>query len=119
MSGDIMDFEDDWREFLRAYSFTDSEEIYTNGSDLISVFRVEQMVEHYFERTCHETNPKAPYFKCDACGMDDMGRTELWISDGFYRSQKPNYCPNCGARVTGQSANRLNLTSFSVGKVVE
>lgn len=51
------------------------------------------------ERTCHETNPKAPYFKCNACGMDDMGRTELWISDGFYRSQKPNYCPNCGAKV--------------------
>lgn len=51
------------------------------------------------ERTCHDVKPSLPFFKCDSCGMEDMGGTELWIQDGFYRSQKPNYCPNCGARV--------------------
>lgn len=54
------------------------------------------------ERTCRDVKPSLPYFKCDSCGMEDMGGTELWIQDGFYRSQKPNYCPNCGAKVVGE-----------------
>lgn len=51
------------------------------------------------ERICHDVKPSLSYFKCDSCGMEDMGGTELWIRDGFYRLQKPNYCPNCGAMV--------------------
>lgn len=51
------------------------------------------------ERTCHDIKPPLPYFKCDVCGMADMGGREIWISDGFYRGQKPHYCPNCGAKV--------------------
>lgn len=43
-----MDFPNAWREFLQGYSFKDKEQIYTNGSELIPVFRVEQMIEHYF-----------------------------------------------------------------------
>lgn len=34
-------------EFIKEYSFKDKEEIYTDGDDLISVFRVEQAWEHY------------------------------------------------------------------------
>lgn len=41
-----MTFPDDWREFLRDFSFKDTEEIYTNGCELIPVFRVEQLIEH-------------------------------------------------------------------------
>lgn len=41
-----MNFSDDWREFLKSYSFKDIEELYTNGSELIPVFRVEQLIEH-------------------------------------------------------------------------
>ena len=41
-----MNFPDDWREFLHDYSFKDTEEIYTNGSELMPVFRVEQLIEH-------------------------------------------------------------------------
>ena len=49
-----MDFPNSWRKFLRGYSFKDKEQIYTNGSELIPVFRVEQMVEHYLveRQTC-------------------------------------------------------------------
>lgn len=35
------------QEFLKEYSFKDNREIYTNGSMLIPVFRVEQMIAHY------------------------------------------------------------------------
>ena len=37
------------KEFIDDYSFKDKEEIYTNGSQLIQVFRVEQALEHYYQ----------------------------------------------------------------------
>lgn len=57
----MMDFPKTVDEFLKHYSFKDKKELYTNGSDLIPVFRVEQMLNHYFhyffekERTSGET----------------------------------------------------------------
>ena len=45
---ECMMFPNDWEKFLEDYSFCDSEKVYTNGSELIPTFRVEQMVEHYF-----------------------------------------------------------------------
>lgn len=35
-------------EFIEQYSFKDKKEVYTNGAELISVFRVEQMIDHYY-----------------------------------------------------------------------
>lgn len=49
-----MDFPNNWHAFLDDYSFKDSQEIYTNGSNLISTFRVEQLIEHYFLNSCAE-----------------------------------------------------------------
>ena len=46
--GNVMAMPNDWREFMQDFSFKDSKEVYTNGSQLIQVFRVEQMLEHYF-----------------------------------------------------------------------
>lgn len=45
---DCMMFPKDWKEFLKDYSFVDHKEFYTNGSRLIPIYRVEQMIEHYF-----------------------------------------------------------------------
>lgn len=43
---DCMISPNNWRKFLRDYSFKDSGKIYTNGAELIPVFRVEQLIEH-------------------------------------------------------------------------
>lgn len=45
---DAMTFPDNWEDFINDYSFKDTEEIYTNGSELIPVFRVKQLIDHYF-----------------------------------------------------------------------
>ena len=45
---DSMNFPKTVAEFIEQYSFADKEEVYTNGATLIPVYRVEQMVEHYF-----------------------------------------------------------------------
>lgn len=42
-----MKFPQTIEEFIKDYSFKDKEEVYTNGSDLIQVYRVEQALEHY------------------------------------------------------------------------
>lgn len=47
-SMDCMEFPNDIKDFIKDYSFKDKEERYTNGSMLISVFRVKQMLEYYF-----------------------------------------------------------------------
>ena len=47
-SMDSMEFPNDIKDFIKNYSFKDKEERYTNGSMLIPVFRVKQMLEYYF-----------------------------------------------------------------------
>lgn len=42
-----MSFPTNWKKFLQEYSFLDIREVYTNGSRLIPVFRVEQMMEYF------------------------------------------------------------------------
>ena len=44
---DAMTFPRTFMEFIKKYSFKDEKEIYTNGADLIPVFRVEQAQDHY------------------------------------------------------------------------
>ena len=46
--GEVMNFPNTIEEFLDYYSFTDIEELYTNGSELIPVFRVLQALEHFY-----------------------------------------------------------------------
>lgn len=43
---DCMMFPKDWHDFIKDYSFIDSERVYTNGSELIQVFRAIQLIEH-------------------------------------------------------------------------
>lgn len=46
--GEQMEFPETFEEFLAKFSFTDKKALYTNGSELIPVFRVLQAVGHYF-----------------------------------------------------------------------
>lgn len=50
MCGDSMDFPKTPEEFIHMYSFKDKKEVYTNGSELVPVFRVRQMLDHYFPK---------------------------------------------------------------------
>lgn len=44
---DKMEFPKTIEAFVGNYSFRDSDEVYTNGAELIPVFRVAQALEHY------------------------------------------------------------------------
>ena len=41
-----MEFPETFEQFVKEYGFKDNKEVYTNGSDLIPIFRVKQWLEH-------------------------------------------------------------------------
>lgn len=45
-AGQLMDFPDTFDEFVKQNAFKDTNEVYTNGAELIPVFRVRQWIEH-------------------------------------------------------------------------
>jgi hypothetical protein len=44
--GEQMEFPETFEAFVKEYGFKDDKEVYTNGSDLIPIFRVKQWLEH-------------------------------------------------------------------------
>lgn len=69
MSGDIMLFPETWEEYADAYSFTDTEQVYTNGAKLIPCFRVEQWLKRptIEQEPCEDkrTDKHAEMHACD------------------------------------------------------
>ena len=92
----MMAFPETFKEFAEEWGFVDN--YYTNGVELIPVFRVEQWLEHTRKkgewRIFHNNLKFLQYncsLKCTECGH------RYDISDGMYFMYK--YCPNCGARM--------------------
>lgn len=70
-----MEFPETFEEFAKEYGFKDDKEVYTNGLDLIPIFRVKQWLEH------------------------DKSKTVLYSGDGYadgYMVYDMAECPNCG-----------------------
>lgn len=92
---------DSWEKFIEDFCFTDDKEVYTNGAELIAVFRVKQMVEYYFREVEPVVHAHweyidfcSPNSKCSACGslapMDCCGD---------YHGERTKRCPHCGAHM--------------------
>lgn len=128
MSGEQMNFPESWREFLEDYSFLDSKEVYTNRSKLIPVFRVEQMVENYWEK---EVKQAKPNFRLGRWELD-VERSKKHIEniyacsncktfEAWGESEKTNYCPYCGARMeeTTPLIDKSELLKVLIDQVIE
>ena len=108
--GDIMSFPKTAEEFINDYKFKDRFEVYTNGSDLIPVFRVKQMIEHYGAtaakvkcgKNVTEAHP-VDEFICSECGaiFRDVPLIVIDEDDGdeYYYEFTFKYCPRCGAKI--------------------
>ena len=101
---DAMMFPDDWHDFLKDYQFTDDKQVYTNGSRLIAVFRVEQLIDHLMiEKVGHWKGWTATHWTKK---YDDFG-DPIYTEHTYYQCSacrrksaiKENYCPSCGARM--------------------
>lgn len=87
---DCMMFPNDWHDFLKDYSFIDSEHVYTNGSELIQVFRVAQLIEHLLK----EQDAVEPEI--------EGGGSTWWYVCGECRGaidKADKFCRHCGREV--------------------
>lgn len=122
--GETMDFPKTPQEFIEQNKFKDSEEVYTNGADLVPVFRVKQMIEHYIPADVapvvhgaweeHYEEDGFVHHRCSKCRKNafyeyktiplyeedndgeivDCGVMKLDIIE-----QLTSFCPHCGAKM--------------------
>lgn len=93
---DMMTFPDTVEEFMENYKIVDTDEVYTNGAELVPIFRMKQWFEHLpsaqperkkGEWISNDIDPEAWNF-CSVCGEQAI--------DLF------DFCPNCGADMRGE-----------------
>jgi len=83
-------------EFMEKYKIVDSDEVYTNGAELVPIFRMKQWFEHV------DTDPvKHGHWlwvdgvRCSICNYE-LQTTGL-----------TSYCPNCGARMDEENEDAI------------
>lgn len=77
---DIMEFPNTMKEFIESFSFKDSEEVYTNGAELIPVFRVEQGFEHYAKEIIAKAIDEFAEKICEKYTEEERNRNYRWYS---------------------------------------
>lgn len=99
---ECMNFPATVEEFMEQYKITDTEQVYTNGIELVPIFRMKQWFEHQVI-----TTDVAPivhsewvlggyddmYYICKRCGHKQSE---------YYHKPTANFCPNCGAKMDGK-----------------
>ena len=95
--GECMNFPHTFDEFANEYGFKDKEEVYSNGDELIPVFRVKQWLEHIQEPRKGHWITEDDFAYCSEC---EFPTTKVKIeSTGTYIPFMTRYCPNCGAEM--------------------
>ena len=58
--GEIMQFQETVEEFMQQYKIVDTQQVYTNGAELVPIFRMKQWFEAHKQRwiPCSERLPK-------------------------------------------------------------
>ena len=114
--GENMNYPENPIDFIKQYSFSDKQRVYTNGSELISVFRVGQMLEHYMSdltpqqikdmqfclreksRECAELRREIQELK-----ERDTAKRPVEFDGHWYK------CPGCGKYAGGLKGNFCHM----------
>lgn len=110
--GEIMYMPETPEEFIKDYQFVDTKEYYTNGAELIMVYRVEQMLDHYFRRERNADATPVVHAKwardenfntvCTGCGKK-LPTFHCYNEETDEEWDEPidetPFCPNCGAKM--------------------
>ena len=104
--GAMMTFPASMEEFMEQYKMTDTEHVYSNGTEYVPIYRMKQWFEHCRNQQfpaadvatvrhgrwgTHSDRPDSLICSICNCGFD------MWKHDPH------NYCPNCGAKMDGES----------------
>lgn len=85
---DLMTFPKTLDEFMEQYKIVDAEQVYTNGAELVPIFRIKQWEDAHEQKKGKWIDyPISDVcLQCSCCGVLRMG-------------DPSNYCPNCGAEM--------------------
>lgn len=110
---DLMTFPDTVEEFMEKYKLIDSEHIYTNGAELVPIFRMKQWFDNKPERKTGrwiETTERLGYEDLACCECSACGHPFIlgdWTIDEV--KEEMSYCYRCGARMDESSPmERIN-----------
>ena len=109
---DVMMFPDTAEEFIEQYKIVDTDQVYTNGAELIPIFRMRQWLEHlqdieperktgrwikeHIDITDKEHPKSFRFHRCSVCGH--VAAPALFVDEEKWLS----YCPHCGAYMGGE-----------------
>ena len=126
---DCMTFPDTVEEFMEQYKVVDTEHIYTNGSELVPIFRMKQWFEHLPsaqpDTTTHDSIPaETGKNGGDRTSGDCISRTRAIdalkekvfrnLTDEFYGAMQvldelPSAQPETAKRIVGKSRDGMTL----------
>ena len=113
--GDMMTFPASVEEFMEQYKMTDTEHVYSNGTEYVPIYRMKQWFEHCRNQQ-RPTIDAVPVVRCRECKYwgDEAG--ELQRSDGvlFARCKVHNYLLD--GRHTGWCPTENDFCSYGERK---
>ena len=89
---EMMDFPDTVEKFMEQYKVTDTKQIYSNGTEYVPIFRMQQWFDHIHA---------APVVHGSWVPFHSQAAGDIWYCSaceiGF--AARVKYCPNCGAKM--------------------
>ena len=96
---ECMTFPDTVEEFMDSYKIVDTEQVYTNGTEMVPIYRMRQWFQHEPERK------KGKWIPQDHNKITDMASTMVFYypkcSECGHSGNYTNFCPRCGADMRG------------------
>ena len=95
--GDMMTFPASVEEFMEQYKMTDTEHVYSNGTEYVPIYRMKQWFEHCRHQQ-RLTIDAVPVVRCRECKHYEMGVCLKIYDDGAasryaWQERKPdNFC---------------------------
>ncbi len=94
--GDMMTFPQTVEEFMEQYKVVDTEQIYSNGSAYVPIFRMKQWFDHvkfqsdYVDvvrcKDCKHLGNNDDYYFCNAIGIAFGNKPNWFCADGERRN---------------------------------
>ena len=106
--GDMMTFPASVEEFMEQYKMTDTEHVYSNGTEYVPIYRMKQWFEHCRNHQLLTIDAVPVVHGRWIASHDNFCACSIckypvyFVEAGWNQT---NYCPNCGAKMDGGDDN--------------